>query len=313
MNKESTRTENFQRNNDLEKILTEINNYMLFSEKEIMKEKIERLPIIFIVGCLRSGTTLLTQWLANQKQFAYPSNFLSRFYNSPILASKIQLMLTDKKYNYRNEILDFNSDISYYSENGKTKGALAPNEFWYFWRRFIPFADIDYLPHDELLEKVDIENFQKELYGIAHTFRKPFVLKAMICNYNIPFLNTVFDNSIFLYTYRDTNKNIESVLDARKRQLGSINKWYSFKIPEFNELKKIKDPVKQIKGQIYYTNIAIHKGLQTVPEERKMYIKYEKFCHNPELYYNELLKKLNKQNCFLNKLYCGPTRFEPTR
>ncbi len=43
------------------------------------------------------------------------------------------MLLTDEQYNYRNEILDFNRKIDFISENGKTTGALAPNEFWYFF------------------------------------------------------------------------------------------------------------------------------------------------------------------------------------
>ena len=106
----------FQRNSLLEQLLTEINNKMQIAEKEYLLEysgKTIDYPIIFIMGALRSGTTLLMQWLANTGIVAYPTNLLSRFYKAPILGAKIQLMLTNPSYNFRNEFLNpMNSGIS---------------------------------------------------------------------------------------------------------------------------------------------------------------------------------------------------------
>lgn len=142
---EINRVEKFKRNNSLEEFLKEINNDLWNTEEKLLIKKTPEYPLIFVMGPLRSGSTLMTQWLANLG-FAYPTNLMSRFYKAPIIASKIQMLLTDERYNYRNEIRDFNSGIDFSSENGKTRGALAPNEFWYFWRRFLPFKELDYLP-----------------------------------------------------------------------------------------------------------------------------------------------------------------------
>src|SRR5690606_6790054 len=134
----------------------------------------ERYSKIFVVGALRSGTTLLTQWLADSGMVAYPTNLLSRFYAAPLVGAKIQLLLTDPRYNFRNEILDFNGEINFSSENGKTQGALAPNEFWYFWRRFLPFDEFDYMPPEELRQRANLEGFRDELNALANIFNKPF-------------------------------------------------------------------------------------------------------------------------------------------
>lgn len=134
----SKRTNPFKRNENLERFLKEINDDLWNTEQKLLQKSYENYPILFIVGPIRSGSTLVLQWLANTRQFSYPTNILSRFYQSPIIGAKIQRLLTDEKYNFRNEILDFHSKIDFNSENGKTKGALSPNEFWYFWRRFLP-------------------------------------------------------------------------------------------------------------------------------------------------------------------------------
>ena len=145
---ENIRRKEFQRNEKLEEFLKEINFDLEIAEKELLKKEYEDYPVVLVMGALRSGTTLLTQWLANTNEFAYPTNVLSRFYQAPIIGAKIQRLLFDREYNFRNEIRDFNQEINYSSENGKTRGALAPNEFWYFWRRFFQYEElsIDFRP-----------------------------------------------------------------------------------------------------------------------------------------------------------------------
>lgn len=309
---ENTRVEKFKRNSSLEEFLGEINNDLWNTEGSLLKNKEPKYPLIFIMGPMRSGSTLMTQWLANLGEFAYPTNMMSRFYKAPIIGSKIQRLLTDEQYNYRNEILDFNSQIDFSSENGKTKGALAPNEFWYFWRRFLPFKELDYLPTEELLQKVDIFMLKAEFAGIVDVFQKPFVLKGMILNYNIDFLDQIFEKAIFIHTKRDPLTNIESALKAREKQLGSIEEWYSFKIPEYEELKKL-NPYEQVAGQIYYINKAVESGLANVSEHKKMTVSYEEFCENPKKFYDELKEKLKIQGYDLRKEYVGEDKFEITR
>ncbi len=313
LKKKERRSDKFKKNDGLETFLAEINSELWNTEKILLNTSEPKYPIIFVVGPLRSGSTLMIQWLASTGQFAYPTNLLSRFYCAPIIGAKIQQLLTDERYNFRNEILDFNQSVDFHSENGKTKGALSPNEFWYFWRRFLPFEEIDYLPDEELFEKVDIETMKAEFNGLLDVFQKPFALKAMILNYNIPFLNEIFDRCIFVYTKRDPLTNIESALKARERQLGSMHEWYSFKIPEYNLLKKIDDPIEQTAKQIFCINKAVEKGLAEVEGHKKIVVQYEDFCNNPELYYNELVDKLNKNGYDLEKKYHGEDKFTITR
>jgi len=147
----------------LEQLLSELNSVLSYTNTQFLADKSEKNSKIFILGSLRSGSTLFTQWLASSGLVAYPTNLLSRFYGAPLVGAKIQQLLTDPRYNFRNEILDFNSEINFISDNGKTKGALAPNEFWYFWRRFLPFDQLDYLPGPELKEKGDLAGFRDEI------------------------------------------------------------------------------------------------------------------------------------------------------
>ena len=83
------RTSEFRRNSLLEDLLAEVNDDLAASEKQLVRQYVDakmEFPLVLILGPLRSGTTLFMQWLASTGLFAYPSNFLSRFYVRRLLA-----------------------------------------------------------------------------------------------------------------------------------------------------------------------------------------------------------------------------------
>ena len=308
---DKTRAAAFSRNPELEYLLRDINSSLWLSERSLLaKYNYPDFPVIFIMGPMRSGTTLLMQWLATTQIVSYPSNFLSRFYHAPIIGAKIQLMLTDRRYSFRGELGDdFTKDIAYSSENGKTRGILAPNEFWYFWRRFLPNPDRDDHDDEDLENNVDSKMLLAELAGIVDVFQKPFVCKGMLFNYNIKYLHKIIKNAIFIQVSRDPVFNMQSVLFARERQFGSRDKWYSFKIKEYPELSGLNS-VKQVAGQIYFINKAVSEGLATVPDVNKIEVSYENFCRNPKMVYESIVEKLGMLGYSVTKKYAGKNNFE---
>jgi hypothetical protein len=310
---ESRRTEAFQRNDSLDQFLALVNQALGPAEQQWLAEKDNGRslhPVVFIMGPLRSGTTLFTQWLASTGICAYPTNLLSRFYGAPALGAMVQLLLTDERYNFRNEILDFLKPIDFQSENGKTIGALAPNEFWYFWRRFLPFKELDWLPDEELIRTVDAGTLVSELNALTRIFNKPFAMKGMILNYNIPFLDRLFEKALFIQIHREPVANVASALDARKRQYGHENIWYSFKIPEYPQLQSL-DAVHQCAGQVAYINRAVSQGMAQVDESRKLFVDYEEFCSEPARLYEALLAILKIP--IADFQYQGVRKFESSR
>ncbi len=315
----AVRTENnsralpFRRNASLEGLLATLNELLAYSERAALEHYSsdrKDYPIVFVMGPHRSGTTLFMQWLANTGAVAYPTNILSRFFGAPVIGAQIQLLLTDPRFNFRDEIHDFNSAISFHSDIGKTRGALSPNEFWHFWRRFLPFKELDWLPDEELFRVVDERGLVAELTSLTRVFGKPFALKSMILNYNIPFLDRIFAKALFVQIMRDPVANVASILEARKRLLGSENKWHSFKIREYRQLKDL-DPITQCAGQVYYINKAVTKGMAGVSESRRLVVGYEDFCKDPRTVFDRLVAKLGIDAGAGR--FCTPRLFRPTR
>ena len=116
--KTNGRTKEFSRNILLESLLKDVNDVLWNSEKQYISEcsgEMEK-PLIILMGPIRSGTTLFVQWLANSGLVSYPTNLLSRFYRAPIIGAKIQLLLTDPQYNFRDELGEFAQQFGYKSE-----------------------------------------------------------------------------------------------------------------------------------------------------------------------------------------------------
>ena len=269
-----------------------------------------RYPVVFVVGAPRCGSTLAMQWLAHSGRFAYPTNLLSRFYGAPFVGAKIQQLLTAPEYNFNDEILDFSGEIPFTSDLGKTQGALAPNEFWYFWRRFIPTTEPQFLD-GKALGQVKSADFVAELAALESVFDKPWAMKGLILELNIPFLSSLLDKALFLFVRRHPFFNIQSLLEARVRYFGNRQAWYSIKPQEYELLKDL-DPIDQIAGQVYFTNRGIQEGLNQIDPARRLVVDYEDFCVNPKPTFDQLLTRFHQQAVDVSWEYEGPRQFTPT-
>jgi hypothetical protein len=251
-------------------------------------------PVIFIVGCARSGTTVLTQYLASIAEFCYPTNFLSRFYYNPYIGALLQHLMFD--LDKKGELFGaLKTDVpGYTSDLGKTIGALSPNEFWYYWRRFFKFSEIQKLSA-ESIKSIDRVGFLNGIGAIQHVFRKPVFMKAMILNWDIGLLAEIVPNSYFVFIERDISHNAFSLLQARLNFFGDTEKWYSFKPLEYNSIKN-KLPFQQVVEQVFYTNKAIKEGLMKIPAERFLKISYESFCSSPSEFLGNLFKMLQLES-----------------
>lgn len=303
------RTAEFARNTDLETLLTVLGEDLGAAEEQAVQPyrgQVPALPPVFVMGPPRCGSTLFTQWLAATGHFSYPTNLLSRFWVAPIVGARIQELLTNSKYDFRNELYDLQYKADFSSNHGKTEGALAPNEFWYFWRRFM-LTD-DYQSRAELEKVIDVDILRGELAGITSVLGKPFATKGMIFNEHIPLIADIIPNAIFVWIKRCPEFNVQSLLKARQRQYGDMAQWYSFRIRDYPILSELP-PVESVCGQIASIHNSIESGLNGLPSERTLSVDYARFCQEPNLVYRALAERLDAAGYAL-PAYAGPTSFE---
>lgn len=299
------RTSENKRDVELENILALLNNILSDDEIELTKKfEKPRYPALFIVGNARSGTTLLYQWLAATGLFAYPSNIISRFYKAPYIGALIHKIFVE--HDKFGELLG-NQALGFQSHLGKTKSPVSPHEFWYFWRRFFAFGESQKLSKEEL-SSVDGKSFMRELAALENAFDKPVSLKGMILNWNLSYLNDLIPQSIFIHLKRTELYNIHSLYKARKNYFGDINKWYSFKPPEYSFLKD-RSVYEQLAGQVFYTNKAIEKELEVCPNN-VIEIHYRDFCADPKNLFDRISKVFKELGYSFSEVYNGPEMFE---
>jgi hypothetical protein len=250
----------------------------------------------------------MMQWLASTAQFAYPTNFLSRFYASPYIGAMIQQMLINPTYQYKEEFADVKSFALFKSDLGKTSGLFAPNEFYYFWRRFFKYGEIQYLREDET-RNIEANGFFSELASIESVFEKPLAMKGHLIGWNIPFFYSLFSNVIFVHVKRDPIYTAQSLLEAREKFFGDQSQWYSFKPVEYPMLKELA-PYQQVAGQVYFTNRAVQQGLSAIEELNWLSVSYEEFCKSPQKTYRQLRERLALFGYEITSRYIGLKRFE---
>ena len=301
----------FRKNPALEQRLAELTELLSACQEKVNQEYVKpRFPVLLIMGVPRSGTTLFLQWLAASERWGYPSNTISRFYGAPYIGARVQQILFE--HDYLNEITAYQQTASstYSSSHGKTKGPAAPHEFWYFWRRFFTFDQDSNAVPPQALEHVDVARLNAELATLEAALDKPLAMKAMLLNWNIPFLDAAFEKVLFVHVKRDPIYVMQSILEKR-REFGSEDSWYGFKPPEYRWLVKL-DPVTQVAGQVHFTQRALEDGLAQVADSRKMTVGYEQFCREPAVIWKMLQSTVAAQGCSIEGPYSGPDHFEAT-
>jgi hypothetical protein len=217
-------------------------------------------------------------------------------------------MQINPTYQYKEEFSDVKNALLFKSDLGKTSGLFAPNEFYYFWRRFFKFGEIQQLDESET-RKVDANGFFSELASIESVFEKPLAMKGHLIGWNIPFFHSLFSNVVFVHVKRDPVYNAQSLLQAREKFYGNQNQWYSFKPVEYVLLKDL-DPYHQVAGQVYFTNRAVQQGLAKIEEKNWLSVHYEDFCKAPGKTYQQLKERLSRLDYDLAPHYTGPDYFD---
>lgn len=302
------RSARFQRNERLEALLSELNTLLAPAEAlACATPHAPRHPLVLVLGCPRSGTTLLMQWLAATGQFAYPTNFLSRFYGAPSVGARIQRMLLDPELQYGDELAGPADRMGFDSELGKTRGPWSPNEFWYFWRRFVPNEYPEHLDEAELA-KVDTRGLMAELAALDAAFDRPLAMKGLILQQNAAFLAERLPHAVFLFVRRDPFFTMQSLLEARERFFGDRRRWYSVKPREHPELVSA-DPFEQVAGQSWHVEQGVASELARVDPDRWIEVRYESFCADPGALHRRLVSLFAERGHGLDPVYRGPERF----
>lgn len=232
-----------------------------------------QLPLVYVVGVPRSGTTLLHQLLARHLYVSYVDNIVARFWLRPSVGIAVSRAVAGDAGDA--------GTIELRSRHGVTTGAAGPHEFAYFWRRWLPFDESPNHHLDAALRaRVDRAGLRRQLHDeVLASAGRPFVLKNVVCGFHAQLLSEVHPRSLFVHTTRDLSATVRSILQSRLERYGSYETWWSLE-PSTFPFPAGLSPVEQVVRQARDCRSDFDQAL-SAPGVTSLELPYEELCRDP--------------------------------
>jgi hypothetical protein len=244
-------------------------------EKQLYQRAQEpRLPIIFVTGAPRTGTSVVAQVLIKHLPVSYLNNLTAVFRRSPIVSNILFKNLLKKEINYR----------SYY---GKTYGFSGHNDALYIWDHWIG-KDRTKIP--EFLPEKSKNEMIRFFGGYEAAFGRPMVNKHNNMNLYASLIADTLKTSFFICITRDPIYLAQSLLKARIDIHNDLFTPYGIHRQNPKE-REIGDYVADICEQVLYHEKGARKQQRIIGKERFWIVSYEDFCRKPE----DLVKRVSEQ------------------
>lgn len=232
-----------------------------------------KLPLLYVVGAPRSGTTLLSQLLSRCLPVGYINNLIARFWLRPSAGIRLSRLVLGA---------DARKDIVLNSTHGVTPGISGPHEFGYFWRHWLALdsSATHHLSAAALLQ-LDQDGLKDALEEeILRPFNAPVVFKNAICGFHARFLTNVHQRSLFVHIVRDPYETCASVLNTRRQRYGTYDAWWSLKPSTYPFDPRPASPEDEVVRQVIDSRRDIGAELHH-PEVRSLQVEYESLCADP--------------------------------
>lgn len=289
----------YKKDESQEKFLEEFNNYLLKKELDEYRTYPINHPFLFVIGPPRSGTTLLSQLIANTFDISYINNLAARFFLAPLHGIR-----------FSESVIGSNKSSDFSSNYARTSNLSDIHEFGYFWRYWLnkhTFDDITFAKSRE--NEIEWFKVRDILSTLQFETNKPFVFKNIYGSYHMKKFAEILDKVIFIYIERDDLDTAVSILNARKKYNSDLNVWWSYQPPEYNELKN-ENYQTQIAGQVHFLKKYYTREMEDLDDKNKLRITYNELCKAPELIIKKIINTCEKNwNYQFNMMNTPPAEF----
>lgn len=239
-------------------------------------------PIIFVVGIHRTGSTFVSQVLADSMQFAPLGNFTSIFPRSRHLIHKLFKRFYRAGKPSRPE--------KYRSFYGISKGFFSIGDSYEVWDKW--FGKDHYNRPKEL--SPDKKNNMVEYFNsLQSAWGRPIITKNNRNTLILEMIHQNIPNAFIVLVNRNPADVIQSTIQASKDFFGTDEIiWGLREDPSFTPLN-YKDKLDAYCHQYLDLQDSITKSLQSIPSEDYMVVQYESFCDDPNQVVKELSTKLS--------------------
>jgi hypothetical protein len=241
-----------------------------FDRMLVRKHRNSSVPIVFIVGVPRSGTTLLYQLMCTHLDVGYVSNAMARWWMAPVVAARFRSPLGNE--------LQAGALVS---NLGRSEGPDGPHEFGWFWQFHLHHEDTDDLDAEALSDR-DFDRARAELEGLAGYFNRTLVFKALVhVPYKIPWLKTKLPQARFIWIHRDPVFVGQSILKSREDRFGDPNRWLSVRPRDVVQWRS-RAPHEQVAHQIVDVTAAMDRAFASLGPNDGLHVEYDQLVGEPE-------------------------------
>ncbi len=238
-------------------------------EKGIYDQKLRSSkPLILVLGGSRSGTTLLYQVLARTLSVSYFTNLGQSFPRAPITMAQRW-----NKYGSRHRSSRYRN---YY---GSVAGLHSPSDGFHIWNRWFG-TDRNHAP--DRLEPNAIQALGHFIHAWHETIGLPLLNKNNRNAYCIEHFEQAYpDRSYYILIERDPIYVAQSLLLARETVQGHRSRPWGLGATTQDTFDSPAEEILSVCRQVDRVNDDIRTRLETIPESRKIMIRYEDFCQDP--------------------------------
>ncbi len=234
-------------------------------QRRYRRAKAPRLPLLFVCGAPRTGTTLVEQVLIDHLPVAYINNLTAVFPRAPLTANRIFRPAAPVRA------------VAYRSYYGKTVGFSGPNDGLHLWDRWLG-PDRTKVPHSlTTTEQRDMRRFFGAMEEISG---RPIVAKNNILNACASLVAEVFDRASFICMTRDPLFLAQSQLQARLDIHGGDDIPYGLAGAPGSRPDST-DVVEDVCRQVLYHRQIEQEQQRRIGAERFWIVRYEAFCQDP--------------------------------
>jgi hypothetical protein len=262
------------------------------------------LPIVYIVGVPRSGTTLVSQLVARGLDLGYIDQVVARFWQRPAVGVALSRSILGSRAA---------ESIRLESDYGTGLGPAGPHEFGYFWRHWLPY---DSAPNHHLdaqaLSRVDRTGLRRVLRAeLLAAFGRPVVFKNVACGFQARFLTEVHPRSLFVHVTRRTEDTSRSILRARVERHGRLDAWWSLKPSSYPFPELGRDPVRDVVRQVLDCRKDFHAELSAASVQ-SLELAYEDVCARPDSTLDEIAARIEGLGFSVTARSCGSVALQPS-
>jgi len=247
-------------------MLTPLDLLLQLSERQLYAQATEpKLPVIFVCGAPRSGTTLVAQFLIKNLPVSYLNNAMAVFPRSPITANALLGPMIAGR------------EIEYDSFYGRTLHFSGPNDALQQWDRWFG--------NDRKRIPTGLTDQQREamiaFFGaLEKAFGKPLVAKNNSLNTCAHLVAAALKTAHFICVTREPLYLAQSLLRARFELYGDPRIWYGVE-DSAKSCERPRDIAQDVCDQVRFHERSINEQRDRIGPARFWVISYEEFCADP--------------------------------